>query len=115
MLPIGGLRKTFRTIAPDYSTSVYYKYNFNNCPPYYIKDDGDINDEIMDFFVKRRAWKTKTDYYDDLYTKTIKTFDKMIKNFRKSDCAVKYGITLGGKHGKEFTPQFLNFFIENLL
>ncbi len=97
------------------STFIDWKYNFNNCPPYYVKNDGEINDEIMDFFAKRRAWKTKADYYDDLYKKPIKTFNKMIKNFRKSDCAVKIGVHFGGKHGKEFTPQFLDFFIKNLL
>ena len=31
------------------STFIDYKYNFNNCPPYYIKDDGDINDQKMDY------------------------------------------------------------------
>ena len=91
------------------------KYNFNNCPPYYLQDNGDINDEMIDFFAKIKAWKTKKDYYEDLYENSEKTFHRMMKKIKKKSECIEFETHYGGKHGKEFTPQFIGFFAENLL
>ena len=100
----------------NHKVESYPVWQFNNCSPYYYtKDNGDINDEMMNFLlVKRKLWSSKENYYNDAYENPQKTFNKMVKNLVKSKCAKK-GVPFGGKHGKEFTPQFLGFFTENLL
>jgi len=93
-----------------------YRYNFSKCPPYYIKDNGDINDKMMKFLVgKKKAWKSKKRYYEDAARKPARTLKKVVKKLKKSKCVTVKGLYSGGKHGKEFTPQFLGFFNENLL
>jgi hypothetical protein len=38
----------------------------------------------------------------------------VFKMFKKEKC-LKRGAMIGGKHGEEYLPQFINFFKENLL
>ena len=38
----------------------------------------------------------------------------IFKMFKKEKC-LKRGVTIGGVHGDEYLPQFINFFKENLL
>ena len=69
----------------------------------------------MNFLLeKRRAWRSKERYYQDAHQKPQKTFNKVLKNLIKSKCP-ESGVHVGGKHGRKFTPQFLNFFRKNLL
>ena len=46
--------------------------------------------------------------------KTILVLIAVFKMFKKEKC-LKRGVTIGGMHGDEYLPQFINFFKENLL
>ena len=72
----------------------------------------------------------KTDYDSHMITITVfthflcgtlnpshepkKTMKLIFKMFKKEKC-LKRGVTIGGMHGDEYLPQFINFFKENLL
>ena len=43
-----------------------------------------------------------------------KTFKKVFKILKGEKC-IKRGAHVGGNHGDEYMPQFINFFKENLL
>ena len=44
----------------------------------------------------------------------VKTFKKVFKILKGEKC-IKRGAHVGGNHGDEYMPQFINFFKENLL
>jgi|TARA_B110000114_G_scaffold33208_1_gene34266 dienelactone hydrolase len=85
------------------------------CPANYVDDNGVVTGKLADLGLnKYKFFNSWEEYGEAAATEPKKTFKKMFKILKSEKC-LKRGAHVGGNHGDEYMPQFINFFKENLL
>ena len=87
-----------------------------NCPSAFVDNDGlVVGNAWPDMLIKKyKLYPTMEAFYEAAQAEPRKTWKKTFKALKKEKCLGK-GVTVGGDHGDEYMPQFINFFKENLL
>ena len=85
------------------------------CPVNYVNDNGVVIGKLADLGLnKYKLFNSWEEYGEAAATEPKKTFKKMFKILKGEKC-LKRGAHVGGNHGDEYMPQFINFFKKNLL
>ena len=85
------------------------------CPANYVDDKGLVTGELADLGLnKYKLFSSWEEYAEAAAIEPEKTFKKVFKILEGEKC-IKRGAHVGGNHGDEYMPQFINFFKENLL
>ena len=85
------------------------------CPANYVDDKGLVTGELADLGLnKYKLFSSWEEYAEAAAIEPKKTFKKVFKILKGEKC-IKRGAHVGGNHGDEYMPQFINFFKENLL
>ena len=89
--------------------------NFHDCPQLLTDDNGDFTEEIVEGFLVKYGVFESREHFDQMSREyPRRAFKGFFKTLEKSKCIGK-GIHEGGDHGKEFMPEYLDFWKENLL
>jgi len=87
----------------------------HTCPAFRVDNEGNATGAIVDLGMKKyKLFPSQAEWVKATEDEPKKTMKKIFKMFKKEKC-LKRGVTIGGKHGEEYLPQFTNFFKENLL
>ena len=87
----------------------------HNCPAFFVNNKGNVTGPIVDLGLnKHKLFPSEAEWIKATEDDPKKTLKKVFKMFKKEKC-LKRGATIGGMHGEEYLPQFVNFFKENLL
>ena len=85
------------------------------CPAHYVNDEGLVTGKLADLGLnKYKIFDSWEEYAEASAIEPKKTFKKVFKILKKEKC-IKRGAHVGGNHGDEYMPQFINFFKDNLL
>ena len=87
---------------------------FNKCPTWYTKDDGGMGGEYLDMMIKHGIIKSEDEFDAMTRENPRKAFKIGFSAMKKEKC-LKVGASEGGDHGKEFMPEYLKFWKDNLL
>ena len=88
--------------------------HFNNCTVGYTKDDGSMGGEYQDLLLKHGIFKSEDEFNEMMRENPKKAWQTAFKAMIKEKCIIK-GVHEGGDHGKEFMPEYLKFWKDNLL
>ncbi len=87
----------------------------HTCPAVQVDNEGNVTGPIVDLGLKKyKLFPSQAEWIKATEDDPQKTMKTVFKMFKKEKC-LKRGAMLGGKHGEEYLPQFINFFKENLL
>ena len=87
----------------------------HTCPANFVDNEGNVTGPIVDLGLKKhKLFSSKAEWIKATENEPKKTMKAVFKMFKKEKC-LKRGVTIGGMHGDEYLPQFINFFKENLL
>ena len=87
----------------------------HTCPAVRIDNEGNVTGPIVDLGLKKhKLFPSQAEWIKATEDEPKKTMKAVFKMFKKEKC-LKRGVTIGGMHGDEYLPQFINFFKENLL
>ena len=87
----------------------------HTCPTNFVDNEGNVTGPIVDLGLKKhKIFASKAEWIKATEDEPKKTMKAVFKMFKKEKC-LKRGVTIGGMHGKEYLPQFINFFKDNLL
>ena len=86
----------------------------HTCPAVRIDNEGNVTGPIVDLGLKKyKLFASQAEWIKATEDEPKKTMKAVFKMFKKEKC-LKRGVTIGGMHGEEYLPQFINFFKENL-
>jgi len=86
----------------------------HTCPAVRIDNQGNVTGPIVDLGLKKyKLFASQAEWIKATEDEPKKTMKAVFKMFKKEKC-LKRGVTIGGMHGDEYLPQFINFFKENL-
>ena len=86
----------------------------HTCPAVRIDNEGNVTGPIVDLGLKKyKLFASQAEWIKATEDEPKKTMKAVFKMFKKEKC-LKRGVTIGGMHGDEYLPQFINFFKENL-
>jgi hypothetical protein len=87
----------------------------HTCPAFFVNNEGNATGPIVDIYLnKLKLFASEKEWIKATNDEPKKTFKKVFKVLKKEKY-LKRGVTIGGMHGDEYLPQFINFFKENLL
>jgi dienelactone hydrolase len=87
----------------------------HTCPAFRVDNEGNATGPIVDLGLKKyKIFPSQAEWIKATEDEPKKTMKLVFKMFKKEKC-LKRGVTIGGMHGDEYLPQFINFFKENLL
>jgi dienelactone hydrolase len=87
----------------------------HTCPAFRVDNEGNATGPIVDLGLKKyKLFPSQAEWIKATEDEPKKTMKLVFKMFKKEKC-LKRGVTIGGMHGDEYLPQFINFFKENLL
>ena len=87
----------------------------HTCPTNFVDNEGNVTGPIVDLGLKKyKLFASQAEWIKATEDEPKKTMKAVFKMFKKEKC-LKRGVTIGGMHGDEYLPQFINFFKENLL
>jgi dienelactone hydrolase len=87
----------------------------HTCPAVQVDNEGNVTGPIVDLGLKKyKLFSSQAEWIKATEDDPQKTMKTVFKMFKKEKC-LKRGAMIGGKHGDEYLPQFINFFKENLL
>ena len=87
----------------------------HTCPAVRVDNEGNVTGPIVDLGLKKyKLFPSQVEWIKATEDDPKKTMKTVFKMFKKEKC-LKRGAMIGGKHGEEYLPQFINFFKENLL
>ena len=87
----------------------------HTCPAFRVDNEGNATGSIVDLGLKKyKLFPSQAEWIKATEDEPKKTMKAVFKMFKKEKC-LKRGVTIGGMHGDEYLPQFINFFKENLL
>lgn len=87
----------------------------HTCPAFRVDNEGNATGLIVDLGLnKYKLFPSQAEWIKATEGDPQKTMKIIFKMFKKEKC-LKRGAMIGGKHGEEYLPQFINFFKENLL
>ena len=105
----------YHTFTGNYAVEPAPKtQHFNKCPVWYTKDDGGLGKEYLDLLLKHGIFKSEDEFNEMMKENPKKAWQTAFKAMIKEKCIIK-GVHEGGDHGKEFMPEYLKFWKDNLL
>ncbi len=105
----------YHTFTGNYAVEPAPKtQHFNKCPVWYTKDDGGLGKEYLDLLLKHGIFKSEDEFNEMMRENPKKAWQTAFKAMIKEKCISK-GVHEGGDHGKEFMPEYLKFWKDNLL
>jgi len=86
----------------------------HTCPAVRVDNEGNVTGPIVDLGLnKYKLFSSQAEWIKATEDHPQKTMKIVFKMFKKEKC-LKRGAMIGGKHGDEYLPQFINFFKDNL-
>ena len=104
----------YHTFTGNYAVEKSPALIFHRCPPVYSKDNGQWDDEAVNYIVKHGPFESREDFELAQKEDPRAAWKGMFKAMKKAKCIDK-GVHGGGDHGKEFMPEYLKFWKDNLL